>query len=150
MAGLPSGRGRKGGVPRRKRSLKKDVALEHVKLRQATVGTSGNMGSKSPDSIPVLIPSTIQSLVRTSVAQTNAPTSAGNVVLPSLQVRPSLFSTSPNASVVLQGHSSGIQSGFSVRAQVLQLVRWCQLHCKICHSNKKCSLNTMLVQQSSC
>ena len=52
MAGLPSGRGRKGGVPRRKRSLKKDVALEHVKLRQATVG---NMGSKSPDSIPVLM-----------------------------------------------------------------------------------------------
>ena len=51
--------------------------LNNVKLCQATAGTSGNLGSKSPDSIPVLIRFTIQWLVTTSVAQTNAPIFTG-------------------------------------------------------------------------
>ena len=101
MSGLPSGRGRKGGVPRRKRTQKKDVSVEHVTLRQATV-SSANGSYKSPT--PACAATHLQ--VSTAVSQTSTACSAGCIMLPSLQVRPSLISTSPYASMVLQDSAS--------------------------------------------
>ena len=101
MSGLPSGRGRKGGVPRRKRTQKKDVPVEHVTLRQATV-SSANGSYKSPS--PACAATHLQ--VSTAVSQTSTACSAGHIMLPSLQVRPSLISTSPYASMVLQDSAS--------------------------------------------
>ena len=51
MTSLPAGRGRKGGIPRQKRrSAQRDIAIEHVVQRQATMSTQSTSTSSLPNS----------------------------------------------------------------------------------------------------
>ena len=98
MIGLPVGRGRKGGIPRRKRrSAQKDIPIEHVVQRQATMpaqSTASLPNACSPVPTGPLQMSTVVSLASMTTSK-------------SIQVQPSLVFASPGASIIPQQPTFG-------------------------------------------
>ena len=92
MAGLPSGRGRKGGVPKRKRSQSKNVTIESVRQRSAILPSvpssvsSHHIGTSPVSSHSTFVssapPATLQLRFSTVVSQT-ATTSPITMSVPS-------------------------------------------------------------------